>query len=278
MTSPIPVDFAFLDSGTGGLPYMQYLRDAYPTATCMYLADTKNFPYGQKTEKEILVAAISAVSAILTCYKPSIIVVACNTMSVTALDSLRKKFPAIPFVGTVPAIKLGAKLTTKKRIGLLATQSTVENPYTKRLEKQFAPDCVVVERGDPELVNFIEHDLDSASCSEIEKAIMPSINFFIEGNVDIIVLGCTHFLRIAMQIQTIADKVTQTKNCQRILVIDSRDGVVRQAMRVASGLISKTNISATSMDTIFYITGKEPSHGFYETVATKAGIKYGGVI
>jgi len=279
MSSLIPVDFAFLDSGTGGLPYMQYLREVNPTATCMYLADTKNFPYGQKTQGEILVSAIAAVAAILTRYKPSVIVVACNTISVTALDSLRKEFPTIPFVGTVPAIKLATKLTKNCHIGLLATKSTVANPYTKRLENQFAQDCTVVERGDPDLVNFIEHNLESASQVEIEKAIIPSINFFTEKNVDIIILGCTHFLRIASQIQEVANKVSQSKHCQKIRVIDSREGVVRQAIKVATQAMGTKKVDTNKeWNTFFYITGKEPSYKFYETLAKKAGITYGGLI
>ncbi|OJF76107.1 MAG: glutamate racemase [Treponema sp. CETP13] len=271
--SPIPIDFAFLDSGTGGLPYMQYLKDVYKDVSCMYLADTQNFPYGEKTPEKIIESAIFAVSAILKRYKPAAIVIACNTMSVTALESLRNKFPQIPFVGTVPAIKLAAKITKNKRIGLLATRQTVTHPYTKKLESEFTQNCVVVERGDPDLINFIEHSLDTATKSEIEAAIMPAISFFKSKHVDVLVLGCTHFLRIANIIQELADKIT---------VIDSRDGVVRQAFKVANKakFMHKQESKGDNKisPSVFYITGKEPYFGFYEKVALKAGIIYGGII
>ena len=272
------VDFAFLDSGTGGLPYMQYLHDACPTASCMYLADTKNFPYGEKTQDQINAAAISAVTAILSKYSPSAIVIACNTMSVTSLSFLRKNFPNIPFVGTVPAIKLAAKLTKNKRIGLLATSSTVAHPYTKQLENKFAHNCTVAKRGDPELVDFIEHALSTASATEIEKAIEPAVIFFVNQDVDIIILGCTHFLRIADQIQAIVDKTTKLLNKKTIRVIDSRDGVVRQAMKVAIKN-SKSKIAKDAIqESFFYITGSEPCSGFYENIAKKHEIVYGGII
>ena len=187
------IDFAFIDSGTGGLPYMEYLKSICPEAGCIYLADTKNFPYGEKSREEIITAAAAAVKAVLQRWRPRAIVLACNTMSVTALDALRKQFPEIPFIGTVPAIKLAAEQTRNHIIGLLATNRTVQDPYTDNLIRKYAPDCQVFRRGDSRLISFIEHDLPAASAADRMDAVRPAVDFFTARDADTIVLGCTHF-------------------------------------------------------------------------------------
>lgn len=272
-----PIDFAFLDSGTGGLPYMIYLKEACPDASCIYVADTYNFPYGEKTVEQIQSAAFSAVSAILNRYDPAVIILACNTISVTALSFLRETFPAINFVGTVPAIKLAAKCTKNKRIGLLATAGTIAHEYTKQLSQTFAAFCHVAKRADPELINFIEHDLNSATVAEIQNAIRPAMNFFIHEKVDIIILGCTHFLHVAEAMQEYVNTCARS-----IKIIDSRHGVVRQAMKIVkkapstrSAFILKDK-SRDKLLSVFYITGREPHNGFYEKIASTHGICYRG--
>lgn len=218
-----PVDFVFLDSGTGGIPYMEFLKKACPECHCEYYADSENFPYGTKTTPEIIECVSEAVTKIIKKYNPSVIVIACNTISVTALDALRKKF-SVPFVGTVPAIKLAAKISKNKRIGLLATQQTVTHPYTDKLIKDFASDCNVFKRGDTDLVEFIEHRLKTATQTERQNAIKGAIDYFKENEVDTIILGCTHFIFMADDIAAMAGNGVQ--------VIDSREGVVRQALKL----------------------------------------------
>ncbi|MBP5748108.1 MAG: glutamate racemase, partial [Treponema sp.] len=113
------IDFAFLDSGTGGIPYMLELKEKSPESRCIYLGDTLHFPYGEKSSGQILACASSAVKLIVEKWNPRAIVVACNTISVTTLPELRTAFPSLPIVGTVPAIRLAARVTKNKRIGLL---------------------------------------------------------------------------------------------------------------------------------------------------------------
>ena len=153
------IDFAFLDSGTGGIPYMLLLKEKSPGSRCVYLGDTVHFPYGEKSAEEVTSCASESIEKILDLWNPRLVVIACNTISVTALNQLREKFPDVPIVGTVPAIKLAAKVTENKKIGLLATNATVKHPYCKKLISDFAFGCEVFNRGDPDLISFIEHDL-----------------------------------------------------------------------------------------------------------------------
>ncbi len=217
-------DFVFIDSGVGGIPYMMKLLEKKPDASCVYVADTANFPYGEKSHEQVVACVIELVEKIRLKFAPKVIVVACNTMSVNALDALRSHFSDIQFVGTVPAIKLAASISKKRRIGLLATHATCENPYNIELQKKFASDCTIVNRADPELISFIEHNAFTASREECLEAVKPAVNFFREQDCDAIILGCTHFLNFTDVFEAACEP--------DIKVVDSVDGVVRHSLEV----------------------------------------------
>ena len=220
-------DFVFIDSGVGGIPYMMKLLEKKPDASCVYVADTANFPYGEKSHEQVVNCVLELVSKIQSKYVPKVIVVACNTMSVNSLDALRSKFSDIQFVGTVPAIKLAASVSKKRRIGLLATKACCENPYNLELKEKFAADCTLVNRPDPELISFIEHNAFTASREECIAAVKPAVDFFRKEDCDAVILGCTHFLNFT----DIFEDACQPD----IKVVDSVDGVVRHALEVLEG-------------------------------------------
>ena len=193
----IRIDFAFLDSGTGGLPYLLHLKEKSPHSNCVYVADTKNFPYGEKDTPRIIEAACSAAELTVKRFKPAAFVIGCNTISVTALEELRRRFFPVPFVGTVPAIKRAASLTKNGKIGLLATRRTIEELYTAELAERYAANCTLISRADPDLIDFVEHGFFTASDAEKEQAVRPALDFFLKHDADTVVLGCTHFLHIA---------------------------------------------------------------------------------
>ncbi len=226
------IQILFLDSGTGGLPYMLSLKKIAPDVRCVYIGDTANFPYGEKTLTQIEQMARGTVERAIKCFAPQIIVIACNTMSVAALKTLRASFD-VPFVGTVPAIKLAAKSTQNKKIGLLATRHTIEDPYTEDLINQFASGCNVYKRGDGELISFIEHHLFTASHEERLCAITPAVEFFKASGVDTVVLACTHFLHLLSEFEEAFGSAVK--------VVDSREGVAKQALRLLKE--SKKNVN-----------------------------------
>ncbi len=221
-------DFVFLDSGTGGIPYLTLLKQLAPQANCVYVADTKNFPYGQKEHNQIVQCVTEVVEKIVKKFEPKVIVIACNTISVNALGILREIFPDVFFVGTVPAIKLAASVTKNKCIGLLATNSTINNPYNLELKEHFAKDCKLVLRADPDLISFVEHKSFTASKEERLKAIMPAVDFFRKEGADTIILGCTHFLNL---------KEDFIEACgSDIMVVDSMQGVVNRALQLGMNM------------------------------------------
>ena len=259
-------DFAFIDSGVGGIPYMKTLLQRKPDASCVYVADTANFPYGEKTHEQVVSCVVSLVQKICERFEPAVIVVACNTMSVNALDILRDKFPAQKFIGTVPAIKLAASLSKKRRIGLLATRATCENPYNLELKNNFASDCQLICRADGDLVSYIENKGFTATKEECLAAIKPALDFFRRKGCDVIILGCTHFLNFTQVFK---------EACQPdIKVVDSVDGVVRHTIEISSSKFSE------QIQPRLFITSSQnkEEQEKYEFISSRFNIAFGGNI
>jgi len=242
-----------------------------------------HFPYGEKTVPEIIEYATAAVSRVIDMWHPETIVVACNTISVSALASLRERFPFVPFIGTVPAIKLAASVTKNKKIGLLATNATVCDAYIRELEKGFASGCTIYSRGDADLVSFIERKLVTADENEKMRAVMPAVDYFAEKGCDTIVLGCTHFTHLADIMQKAAGK--------NVSVVDSRDGVARRAIEVHDNLINSKkeseNIFTAAADFLsdvpdesFFVTGvsDDKAKAYYRAFCKMLGIPFGGTL
>lgn len=217
-------DFLFLDSGLGALPYVMALKKKAPSANCVYFADNLHFPYGEKSEKEIIAAAVSAVESAVSLFCPKVIVIACNTITVNSLAFLKSRFPSVLFVGTVPAIKIAARLTKTERIALLSTKSVACHPYTASLISRFAPSCSVVLHAAPSLIEFIETSLFTASFDEKVAFCRTIFEPLIKENYDTLVLGCTHFLNIKEEIRTAWG--------ENRFVADSLEGVTAQALRL----------------------------------------------
>ena len=268
-------DFVFIDSGVGGIPYMTALLQKAPDASCVYVADNANFPYGEKSHDEVVNCVVSVVQKICDNFEPDVIVLACNTISVNALETLRQKFSKVKFVGTVPAIKLAASVSKKKRIGLIASNSTCENPYNIELKNKFAADCELIMRSDAELISFIEENGFTATDIELENAVRPAIEFFAEQNCDVIVLGCTHFLNI----KDVFEKVALP---HFIKIVDSVDGVVRQMIKVRKeigALRQAQGPHSVAQEAQLYTTSDISSElSKYKEICGHLNIRFGGKI
>jgi len=257
--------YAFLDSGSGGFPYLAQLKDHAPEASCVYVADTAHFPYGEKTRDEVIEFACETFARLLERFKPELTIIACNTISIAALGAMRERF-GVPIVGTVPAIKLAAARSVKRKIGLLATERTVCDPYTDELVEQFARDCEIVRIGDSGLISRIERELVTASRETRLDAVRPSIERFRAAGVDTIVLACTHFLHLSDEFHEVAGP--------DIEIIDSREGVVQQALR----LVKPREVG--HREGACFVTGSlsPEMESRYKTYASLFNISWGGTL
>jgi len=280
--TPEPV--AFLDSGVGGLPYLAHARTFLPGRRLVYVADRANFPYGEKSKAEIVDAAMAVAGRLVERERPSLVVVACNTMSVAALTELRARF-SVPFVGVVPAVKPAASLSRRKRVGVLATRQTVEGEYLHGLIARYAAGCEVVSLASGPLVEFVEKDLYKAGPREREDRVRLEVDRFTTAGIDALVLGCTHFLHLEKEFRRLLDS-------QGIELVDSREGVSRQARRVlaaadavASGPARRPPGAAPGANgsgdakreaDVLYVTGGQPLEDRYPWFAAHYGLQLHG--
>lgn len=226
-----------IDSGIGGLSLREKIIKLLPAESTIYVADSKNLPYGDKSEEEVYKLAKSLMMHLID-KDVKLIVIACNTITVSALERFRKDFPSLPIVATVPVVKTAATLSKSKRIGILSTKRTAESTYQQRLITHFAPGCEVITVGTSKMVPMVE--TGKVDMKVLKKELAP----FVAAKIDTLALGCTHFPFLQEQIQEVLGADVQ--------ILDSSEAIARQVQR----LLQQEGIESES------VSG---SHGFYTT-------------
>lgn len=182
------------DSGVGGLTVYAAMRELLPQAPVIYAADLAGLPYGTKSEGEIAARVAGLLGRMAERYQPRLICIACNTASTIALATVREALE-VPIVGTVPAIKPAAAMTSTGVIGLLGTQATVRQAYVDNLEAEFAADKRLLRYAAMGLVRAAEAKLRGQPLDR--SAIGSAVGGLraIDGGdqIDTVVLACTHF-------------------------------------------------------------------------------------
>src|SRR6266566_901314 len=220
------------DSGVGGLTVLSALRQELPNENYIYFGDTAYCPYGTRSDAEIIELSVQACRFLID-QEVKLIVVACNTASQAALNTLRATFTSIHFVGVVPAVKPAARATKKGRIGIAATNQAAKALYLQQLIDEFAGGIQAYAVGCPELVTLVEQgELDGPA---VEETVRQALQPVMREEVDVIVLGCTHFPAL----RPVIERVTNHK----IHIIDSGTAVARRTHYVldAEGLIQPDN-------------------------------------
>ena len=189
-----PVKILIFDSGVGGLTVYREVAAARPDGAYVYVADDAGFPYGNQPESLLIARIIEIIGKAIADHAPDLVVVACNTASTLALADLRARF-AVPFVGTVPAIKPACAQSATKRIAVLGTLATVSREYTRALIREFAAGCDVALIGSSHLASIAEAEL--ARMPVADDAIKAEIaGCFVDADArrtDTVVLACTHY-------------------------------------------------------------------------------------
>ncbi len=204
------------DSGIGGTSIFKEINTLLPHENIIYLADSKNAPYGNKTEEDILQLSIKNVE--LLCQKNcKLIVVACNTATTNSISYLRKKY-AIPFVGIEPAIKPASLNSTSKAIGILATKGTLSSALFHETSELYTKGVKVIERVGDGLVPLIEAgEIDSQNIKDLLKKYTKPM---LDAQIDYLVLGCTHYPYLIPELRKILP--------ENVKIIDSGRAVAKQ--------------------------------------------------
>lgn len=214
-TNPI----GLFDSGVGGTSIWKEIHSLLPNESTIYLADSKNAPYGLKSKKEILNLCIKNTEFLLE-QNCKMIVVACNTATTNAIKELREKYD-VPFIGIEPAIKPAALHSKTNKIGILATKGTLNSELFHEKAKSYTS-VEIIEQIGHGLVQLIENgDLDSPDMMELlETYLQPMI----AQNIDSLVLGCSHYPYLIPQIRQILPA--------HIAIIDSGEAVAKQTKNI----------------------------------------------
>ena len=160
-----------------------------PYENTIYLADSKNAPYGPKGKARIIELSIKNTELLLEkgC---KIVVVACNTATTNAIDYLRSHYD-VPFIGIEPAIKPAALNTKTNAVGILATKGTLSSALFNQTSSKFASDLKVIEQEGDGIVQLIEQG--KLHSNEMRDLLSIYLEPMIEAEIDHLVLGCTHY-------------------------------------------------------------------------------------
>ncbi|MDF1673214.1 MAG: glutamate racemase [Vicingaceae bacterium] len=210
--SPIGI----FDSGLGGLSICKEIVQLLPNESTIYLADSKNAPYGEKSKEDIIDFSIKNTELLLN-LGCKIIVVACNTATTNAINVLRKRFD-VPFIGIEPAIKPAALKTRTGKIGVLATKGTLSSDLFLSTSRQI-DNVDIIETEGKNLVRLIEDGKLEETKSLLEKYLLPMV----DQGADSIVLGCSHYPFLIPLIKDIIPK--------EVSVIDSGEAVAKQTQK-----------------------------------------------
>ncbi len=208
------------DSGVGGTSIWKEIQKLLPHEDTIYLADSKNAPYGEKSAAQILQLSIKNTEFLLDkgC---KIIVVACNTATTNAIDQLREKYQ-VPIIGIEPAIKPAALQSRSKTVGILATKGTLSSRLFHSTSENHAKGIKIVEREGIGLVPLIEQG--KIASDEIRNLLQTYLKPMLDEGIDYLVLGCTHYPYLIPVIKGLLPENVQ--------IIDSGEAVARQTRAV----------------------------------------------
>ena len=177
------------DSGVGGITVLKEIKETLPKENIIYLGDTKNFPYGNKSKEDIIKFSIDNVQKLLE-QNVKTIVIACGTATSQAIEVLKEKFD-IPIIGIIePTVKY-IKNQKFDKVGVIATEGTIKNGAWERKLKEQIPNIQVINKACPMLATIAEEG--KAKSKEGRKVIKEYMIPFKEKRVNKIILGCTHF-------------------------------------------------------------------------------------
>jgi glutamate racemase len=226
--SPIGV----FDSGIGGLSILKALRAELPGEDFVYLADAAHAPYGERGDAHVIARTRAIVRRLREEHAIKALVIACNTATAAAIHLARKEHLDLPVVGVEPALKPALALTRTGRIGVLATRGTLSSAKFIALHDSLKDQAEFVLQPCDGLADAIENQ-DAARIAGLCAAYTQAIGPFgtRPGQVDTLVLGCTHYPFAAHEFRQLAGP--------EVHLVETGEPVARQTRRLleAAGLL-----------------------------------------
>ncbi len=255
------------DSGVGGLTVAKEIMAQLPGEKIIYFGDTARVPYGSKSRETVTKYTEQIIRFLLT-HKVKALVIACNTMSALAFDRVEKNI-SVPIIGVLrPGARAASTVTRNKRIGVIATESTINSKLYNQYIGNIDPDIEVIGKACPLFCPLVEEGMtDDPVTEEIARRYLSEL---IRQDIDTLILGCTHYPLLRGIIASIVGEgVTlvnpayeTTRELKELLrkndIINDAEGVpehefyvsdsVHKFARFAASLLHIENLSAEIID------------------------------
>lgn len=251
----------FFDSGLGGLTCIPYLMKQMPEERMIYFGDTARTPYGSKAITTIRNFSLE-IADFLMRNNVKMIVIACNTVSATCLDILRKRFPEVPILGIIDpaAEKVSEVCSEKNNVGIIGTKVTISSGAYKSSIQQYNSKLHIYEAACPAFVPLIEEGI-------IENDIMDlTIKYYMDefiysNNIDTVILGCTHYPLIKDNIERLYPDV-RIVNPSKVIV-NTIERILKERDMTAQGsdfrnVFYASDLSENFINMIDHIFENEP--------------------
>lgn len=245
MTTPLAI--GVFDSGVGGLSVLRALRARMPAANFIYIADSGHAPYGERDD-DFLRDRSATIAAHLAARNIEALVVACNTATAAAIGLLRQQHPELPMVGVEPALKPAALATRTRRVGVMATRSTLASVRFRALQGAVGDQVTFVLKPCDGLADSIEQEALSGDATAARRLCTDYLQGM--GNfgdapqaIDTLVLGCTHYPFAIGHLRELLPPTVQ--------ILDNGDAIARQTERLVLQRRNERHVE---------VTAEAPSH------------------
>ncbi len=222
-TAPIGV----FDSGVGGLTVMREISRNLPCENIIYFGDTARVPYGSKSQNNVIRFSRQIIR-FLENKQVKAIVIACNTASALALDTVQQEFD-LPILGVViPGARAAVEATHNRKVGVVGTDATVQSGMYTKVIRKMAPDITVLEKACPLFVPLVEEGFKEHHVTqEIIEYYLDSMR---KTGIDAMILGCTHYPLLRSKIRTFMGEKIQIVNPAYETAMDLKKLLKEQGM------------------------------------------------
>lgn len=207
------------DSGVGGISVLRQLKKLLPNERFLYYGDSAHAPYGNRTTEEVVQLTMAATEKMVA-HGVKALVIACNTATAAAIQTLRETYRDLIIIGIEPALKPAVDQFPKGRIGIMATEVTLREEKLDKLLHRFGEGASVVKIPAPGLVELIE--AGKAESTETEQLLTELLRPYI-GKLDALVLGCTHYPLVYDALRRVLGP--------RVVLLDGGEGTARETKR-----------------------------------------------
>lgn len=189
-----------MDSGLGGLSVIRIVRKQLPHERIVFVGDQGHFPYGVRTKEDVCHLASNIGKYLLT-HDIKMMIIACNTATAASLPTLQNELP-IPVIGVVkPGAEAALAQPKHDVIGVTATEGTIKMGAYPKTIHELDPDVKVVTKAAQPMVSVVEHD--EVGTPKAQQVVNEQLAIFKDQNVDVLVLGCTHFPFLSKEISNL---------------------------------------------------------------------------